>query len=104
MDLKRHLEVINMKPKRIDLNKHSPCEGVFKVGDLWVIVTIDNGQWHISVSCITRLPKYHEMKTVRYACAPDEIYMAEIFPPKKEFVNLHKFTRHLWQINQDNFL
>jgi hypothetical protein len=32
--------------------------------------------------------------------------MAEIFPPKDEFVNLHENCRHLWQIEIDesNFI
>jgi len=26
--------------------------------------------------------------------------MAEVFPPKSEFVNIHEFARQLFQVNQ----
>jgi len=79
---------------------HKP--GIFAFGRCKVIVTIDNGDWHLSISTANALPSYKEIKAARYHFCPDEIYMAEILPPKSEFVNLHEFVRHLWQINIKN--
>ena len=76
-------------------------EGVFRLKRATVIVTIDAGKWHLSISCLANLPSYNEMKAARYKFIPDEFYMAEIFPPKAEFVNLHPYTRHLWQISPE---
>ncbi len=68
---------------------------------LRIIYTIDEGLHHISISTANALPSYAEIKKVRYMFCPDDIYMAEIFPPSSEFVNLHPFTRHLYQIDID---
>jgi len=73
--------------------------GIYTTGRLRIIYTIDAGMHHISISTANALPSYKEMKWVRYTFCPDDIYMAEIFPPSSEFVNYHEFTRHLWQIN-----
>ena len=80
-------------------------QGIFQFGRCKVIVSIDNGEWHLSISTKKALPSYKEMKVARYKYCPDEIYMAEIFPPKQEFVNVHQYTRHLWQIdiNKSNY-
>ncbi len=75
-------------------------EGWFKMGRCRIMVSIDNGKWHLSISTPDALPSYKEIKAARYKYLPDEIYAAEIFPPKKEFVNCHPYTRHLWEIGK----
>ena len=69
------------------------------MGRCAIIVSMDNGAWHLSISTRSAMPSYKELKAARYKYCPDDVYMAEIFPPKEEFVNLHQFTRHLFQIN-----
>jgi len=80
--------------------------GIFKFGRCDVIITIDGGAWHLSISTREALPSYKELKQARYKFCPDNIYMAEIFPPKDEFVNIHPYVRHLYQINinKSNFI
>lgn len=73
-------------------------EGTFKMGRCEVIVTIDNGLWHLSISCRKNQPSYNEIKEARYKFVPDEVIMAQIFPSMSEFVNLHPFCHHLWEI------
>ena len=67
-------------------------------GECSVCVSKDNGMWHISVSHPRRYPTYDEIKEARYEFTPNEVPMAMIFPPKKEFVNLHTNCFHLYQI------
>lgn len=80
-------------------------------GHLTAIVAREGGRWHLSLSHRSnilspangaplsgRLPTYDELKGARYDLLPDEIYAAEIFPPREEFVNLHPTTRHLWEV------
>ena len=69
-----------------------------KKGQLRVIIGVEDGKWHLSLSTASRLPIYAEMKFMRYELLPDNCYMAQIFPPKAEFINLHKFTLHLWEV------
>lgn len=73
----------------------------FRMGRCLVFVSIDGGNYHLSISTPDKLPSYEEMKEARYKFCPDEIYMAEIFPPKSEFINVHPYCRHLWQIDID---
>lgn len=73
-------------------------EGTFKMGRCDVIVTIDNGLWHLSISCRKNQPSYKEIKEARYRYVPDDVIMAQIFPPMREFVNVHPFCHHLWEI------
>lgn len=72
---------------------------VFKFGECSVITSIDGGKKHLSISHDERLPTYEELKEARYKFFPDVPYMAQIFPPKSEFVNMHKFCLHLWEID-----
>lgn len=62
-----------------------------------VFITIDNGKWHLSVSTNHPLG-YNEMKELRYMFLPDSISVAQIFPPRGEFVNIHENCYHLWQL------
>jgi hypothetical protein len=58
-------------------------------------------RWHISVSKHDDYPSWDEIKDARYALIPDECYMAQILPPKSEYVNLHPNTFHLYEIPKD---
>lgn len=65
------------------------------------IVSKDNGLWHLSISHPKRLPTYDELKEARYNYMPELHYVAQIFPPKNEFVNLHPYCLHLWELSGD---
>lgn len=75
--------------------------GKYVMGRCDVIVTIDDGRWHLSISIPHCSPSYNEIKTARYMFIPDDVTMAQIFPPRAEFVNLHPFCHHLWEIKTD---
>lgn len=76
------------------------------IGDLYtigktgitIIHSINNGKNHISLSYKNKLPSYEEMKAARYQICPHVKYMAQIFPPKEEFVNIHNYCLQLWEI------
>ena len=69
------------------------------MGRCIILVTIDDGRWHLSISTSDgkTLPSYKEIKAARYRYCPGDITMAEIFPPKDQFVNIAE-VRHLWEI------
>jgi hypothetical protein len=79
-----------------------PKTGLFRFGRCRVIVTIDEGAWHLSISTDSPkiLPSYKEIKAARYKFLPDEIYVAEIFPPKADFISIAE-VRHLYEIDID---
>lgn len=86
---------MNWNPINIDVG---PGIQAFRAGPVRALVSKDAGDWHISVSCEDRYPTWDEIKEARYDLLPDDIYMAQILPPKSEFVNIHPNTFHLWQI------
>ena len=58
---------------------------------------------HISASAPDSLPTYYEMKELRYKLGKDAKYMAMIFPPEEEFVNIHENCLHLYELTPDEF-
>lgn len=97
-----------MFPQVKDASQHKiGQEGVyywrFNGTQFAVIITKDDGvNWHMSISHPNRYPTYEELKEARYKFCPDEVEMAQIFPPKSEFVNVHPNCFHLWQIPKIN--
>jgi hypothetical protein len=55
--------------------------------------------WHMSVSHPHRYPTWDEVADVRYELVPDEVTMALLLPPAGEYLNVHPFCFHLWQID-----
>lgn len=94
----------------MDINKANPNDKKYKNyvrknglmfitnNQLKVLITIDDNAWHMSVSHETRYPTHDELKELRYRYIPDKVTMAQLFPPKSEYVNVHKNCFHLWQI------
>ena len=79
--------------------KNEPKEGIFRIKDATVIVQKeDDGRWHLSISCKNHQPSYKLIKESRYLFLPENIVVAQIFPPKSEFVNVHQYCHHLWEI------
>lgn len=74
--------------------------GVYRMGRCYIIVAIEDGKWHLSISTPTASPSYNEIKQARYKFIPDNVTMAQIFPPMGEFVNLHPYCHHLWEIEK----
>jgi len=72
----------------------------FRVVQVGYILSLDDDKWHLSISLPNRLPVYAELKFARYKYLPDDVYMAQIFPPEAEFVNMHPNTLHLFEIDQ----
>jgi len=55
--------------------------------------------WHLSIAHQHRYPTWDEIADVRYELVPDDVTMALLLPPPDEYVNLHDFCMHLWQID-----
>jgi len=76
----------------------SPLPQTYRFSKCNVLVSNDGGLWHLSISRKDRLPNYDEVKYARYAYLPDDITVAQLFPPKTDFVNMHQFCLHLWEL------
>lgn len=71
--------------------------GLYKWKGKMVFVNLEEGVWHLSVSKKYTIG-YYELKEIRYAFLPDRIAVAQIFPPRDEFVNIHQNCFHLYEI------
>ena len=56
-------------------------------------------RWHLSISCKRRYPTWEEMRDARYDLLPDNLTMAMLLPPKREYVNVHPNCFHWHEIN-----
>ena len=71
--------------------------GFFNYKGKEIFINIENGKWHLSVSAKHTLG-YYEIKEIRYKFMPDDMHVAQIFPPRDEFVNLHEYCFHLHEL------
>lgn len=63
-----------------------------------VMVGIENGEWHLSISHKKRYPTWDEIKAARYAFMPENMYVGMVLPPKGEYVNIHENCFHLHEM------
>jgi hypothetical protein len=70
------------------------------IDECMVIVSYEPNGWHLSISHPSRNPTWEEIRTARYELVPDQVKMAMILPPKAEYVNVHEFCFHLYEIKQ----
>src|SRR5438132_212656 len=72
---------------------------VYVMGHTRIIVTNDPGEgWHLSISCADRDPTWQEIATARYRLLPNVDEMAMYLPTLEQYVNLHPFTFHLYEV------
>lgn len=62
-----------------------------------IFVNVEEGMWHLSVSC-NHVIGYYELKEIRYNFLPNRISAAQIFPPREEFINIHENCYHLFEV------
>ncbi|SFU39659.1 DUF7694 domain-containing protein [Alicyclobacillus macrosporangiidus] len=56
--------------------------------------------WHMSISHPNRYPTWDEIRDARYELVPDDVTMAMLLPPRREYVNLHQNCFHLHEIKE----
>jgi hypothetical protein len=71
--------------------------GMFIYKGKEIFITIDDGLWHLSASTNHTIG-YYELKELRYEFMPNTMFVAQIFPPREEFVNIDQNCFHLWQL------
>lgn len=70
-------------------------------GNCRVMVGLEPVGWHLSISCPNRNPTWAEIKQARYDLLPHDVTMAMILPPASEYVSIHNFCFHLFQITNE---
>lgn len=64
-----------------------------------VIYSKENGREHVSISHPKRYPNWNELTFVRYKLMKPDVKVAQILPPREEYVNVHTNCFHLWELN-----
>lgn len=62
-----------------------------------IFINKDGGLWHLSVDAKHTLG-YYELKELRYKFMPNKMQVAQIFPPREEFVNVSPNCFHLFEL------
>lgn len=73
---------------------------VFMMAGARIIVTDEPVGLHLSISRHDRDPSWDEIATVRYRLLPPDLSFGILLPPLAEYVNVHQFTFHLWQVQR----
>ncbi len=74
-------------------------ENIIEVdGKCYQEIPKDNGRMHLSISHGSRPPTWSEIKEARYKYLPQVKYAAIILPPDEEYVDVHPFCFHVWEI------
>jgi len=68
------------------------------VGECYVMTSYESDGWHLSISHPDRNPTWEEIRDARYELLPNDLTMAMLLPPKEQYINVHKFCFHLYQI------
>jgi hypothetical protein len=94
--------LIAAKPnwKQVGGSRGVPGATWYTWGDLQVCVgdPVIEGGHHISISHPYRYPTWDEIKAARYDLLPDDVTMAMLLPPIRQYVNRHDYCFHLHQI------
>tara|TARA_Y100000034_G_scaffold108055_1_gene138141 strand:- start:381 stop:764 length:384 start_codon:yes stop_codon:yes gene_type:complete len=76
-----------------------PTPGIWKHKGFTIVVSIERNLWTVGLTHESnRLPKLHELKEIRVACAPPDAYMAMIFPPVEDYINIGQVFLHMHEI------
>lgn len=72
--------------------------GFYRYKGKEIFINKEMGNWHLSVAAKHTLG-YYELKEIRYKFMPDNMQVAQIFPPREEFVNFHQNCFHLYELS-----
>lgn len=61
---------------------------------------IADSKWHMTISRPDRYPHWDEVTKARYSLIPDEIMMAMLLPPAKDYISLHDYVFQLVEVKQ----
>lgn len=96
--------VVDHRPwQEIALPVHVPIR-IFWKNELKAMVArephgrTDRLLWHLSISHPDRYPSWDEIVDARYQLVPDGVTMAQILPPRRQYLNIHPNCFHLWEI------
>lgn len=80
-----------------------PGARAYRFGECAVLVGVEAGRWHLSISHPYRYPEWNEIKRARYELCPHNITMAMLLPPPAQYINIHENCFHLLEVQDELF-
>ena len=99
--LSRRATCVKNSRRWVEIDSPIKNSSAYKDADgegFFVITSIDNGAFHMSISKNDRYPTLDEIVEARNYLCPLYMTMAMIIPPKEQYVNVHKNCFHLFEI------
>jgi len=62
-----------------------------------ILLSVDHGRRHMSISTADRIPTWDEIKHAREQFLPLGKHFVLALPPSQHYVNRHPYTMHLWE-------
>lgn len=81
-------------------DKHNGAFEIPMDNKVFNVIASDGLNWeHVSVNIqnVDRCPKWGEMCKIKEMFFDDEEIVMQLHPKKSEYVNIHKYTLHLWR-------
>jgi hypothetical protein len=75
-----------------------PGSKAYRFGRYSVIVGVEGGRWHMSISHPSMYPGWDAIRDARYMFMPKDIWVAMMLPPPSSYVNVDQNCFHLWEI------
>lgn len=93
------LKLVEFPPTDADqrrfLNSRNSYFRRYALGECSILVTKEEGRWHLSIAHPRRYPTWDEIAEARYRIIPDSVYVVMVLPPRREYINVHNYCFQL---------
>jgi hypothetical protein len=103
---KGHTDLSSIQPiplraieKRMrEIGQLEPDAAAYSLGECRIMVGSSPLGHHLSIAHPSRYPTWDEVAKARTELLPDEKNFGMMLPPKAEYVDVHTFCFHLWEV------
>ena len=74
-----------------------PGAKMYEMNGCAILVELEPGGWHLSISHKNRYPSWEEIKRARYELLPKDRNFIMVLPPPSDYVNVHPNCFHLYE-------
>jgi hypothetical protein len=103
--VKKWIAMANYQEIKNETEALQPGTRCFKRGICRIFVSPPFGEcgWHLSISSSSRDPTWEEIRDAWYDLVPEAHKKngAIFFPPKDEYINVHKYCFHIHEVPPD---
>lgn len=98
---KRYLPVNVDHIKKFQSDESQDLKGYMTKDGINILISIDHGRHHMSISRQDRYPNWGEIMATRNFLLPIGKHFVMALPPPQHYINYHKNCFHLWECLPD---